>query len=202
MYHERSIVLYMPKETFNNLNEEKKQAILEVLKDEFQTKPFYDVNVKTIVEKLGIARGSFYQYFENLEDSYFTILNMETVDVHALFMEQYMAENGNLHESLVKYGEKLSQHLFDSNSYNIYKNRYLYWNEDLDRHWKEKYQNDASINFLQSTSSHTGVVREKVHFVKSIIHGLIRRNFQEEWTKVEFLEKYNMQVNWIEEGVK
>lgn len=65
----------MPKETFFNLDEKKKENILEVLVDEFSAKPFKDVTVKSIVDRLKIAKGSFYQYFEDLEDSYFYILN-------------------------------------------------------------------------------------------------------------------------------
>ena len=79
----------MPKEVFFNLSDEKRDNITSILKDEFRSKPFYKVNVKDIVEKAGIARGSFYQYFENLEDAYFTILNKETVDVHELFMKMF-----------------------------------------------------------------------------------------------------------------
>ncbi|WP_049944401.1 TetR/AcrR family transcriptional regulator [Anaerococcus provencensis] len=57
----------MAKDTFYNLEEEKRAKITEVLISEFSQKPFADVSVKTIVERLGIARGSFYQYFEDLE---------------------------------------------------------------------------------------------------------------------------------------
>ncbi len=57
----------LAKDTFYNLEEEKRAKITEVLISEFSQKPFADVSVKTIVERLGIARGSFYQYFEDLE---------------------------------------------------------------------------------------------------------------------------------------
>ena len=50
----------MPKQTFYNLSEDKRNLIDEVLKDEFSTKPYKDCNVKNIVERLSIARGSFY----------------------------------------------------------------------------------------------------------------------------------------------
>lgn len=56
----------LAKDTFYNLEEEKRAKITEVLISEFSQKPFADVSVKTIVERLGIARGSFYQYFEDL----------------------------------------------------------------------------------------------------------------------------------------
>ena len=84
----------IPKEVFYNLTKEKQEKIIFV--EAFEAKPFQKVNVKEIVEKAGIARSSFYQYFKNLEDAYFTILNKETVDIHKLFMKMFLLKNKNL----------------------------------------------------------------------------------------------------------
>ena len=83
----------MPKEVFLKLPAEKQQKILFVLETEFKTKPFQKVNVKEIVEKSGIVRGSFQKYFENLEGAYFTILEKETIDIHELFMKIFAEKN-------------------------------------------------------------------------------------------------------------
>lgn len=50
----------IPKEVFYNLTKEKQEKIIFVFKEVFKTKQFQKVNVKEIVEKAGIARGSFY----------------------------------------------------------------------------------------------------------------------------------------------
>lgn len=55
----------MPKETFLNLSEEKKKIIINAAKREFARVPFQETSIKNIVEDAGIARGSFYQYFES-----------------------------------------------------------------------------------------------------------------------------------------
>lgn len=54
----------IPKEVFYNLTKEKQEKIIFVFKEAFEAKPFQKVNVKEIVEKAGIARSSFYQYFK------------------------------------------------------------------------------------------------------------------------------------------
>ena len=64
----------MPKATFFNLSNEKRKKIVKVLTEEFEKKNIQEATVKEIVQKLGIARGSFYQYFETLEESYFLSL--------------------------------------------------------------------------------------------------------------------------------
>lgn len=189
----------MPKETFLNLPEEKKQKILEVLKKEFQSKPFQKVNIKSITEELRIARGSFYQYFENLEDSYFMILDTETTDIHQLFKDSVFQTEKTLHSVLISFGEQVAEILFQAESYMIYKNRYLYWDEDLNRNWNRR-QSDH-IDTFQNKYSDRMMELEKIHFVKSVIHNLIERNFQEEWSKETFLKKYNQHIVWIEKGV-
>lgn len=58
----------MPKETFLNLPEEKKKKIIKAAQNEFERVPLEQASIKNIVENAGIARGSFYQYFESKED--------------------------------------------------------------------------------------------------------------------------------------
>lgn len=189
----------MPKEVFYNLPDEKREKILVVLKKEFKSKPFQKVNVKAIVEESGIARGSFYQYFENLEDAYFTILDKETVDIHGLFIKIFVLKDRNLRESLVEYRKEISEIIFDQNSYMIYKNRYLYWNEDLNKSWESSHRNQEKL--FRDMSENGLMDLEKIHFIKSIIHSLIERIFRENWSKEEFLEKYIKHLIWIEKGV-
>ena len=58
----------MPKETFMNLPDVKKNKIIRAAKKEFERVPYEQASIKNIVEDANIARGSFYQYFESKED--------------------------------------------------------------------------------------------------------------------------------------
>ena len=58
----------MPKKTFENLPEEKRTQIQEVALDEFARQPFAQASLSKIVARLGIAKGSIYQYFDNKLD--------------------------------------------------------------------------------------------------------------------------------------
>lgn len=189
----------MPKEVFFNLTDEKREKIILVLEEEFKAKPFQKVNVKEIVEKAGIARGSFYQYFENLEDAYFTILEKETVDIHDLFIKIFFLKDKNMTATLEEYGKEIAEIIFDEKTYPIYKHMYLYWNEDLNRSWELSRKQEKEL-FKDMRES--GLVDlEKILFIKSVVHSLIERLFREEWTKEEFIEKYNKHITWVEKGV-
>ncbi len=65
-----SEVISMPKDTFFNLTEEKRQKIIRAAIDQFAELHYSNVTINGIVQDAGISKGSFYQYFENKDDLY------------------------------------------------------------------------------------------------------------------------------------
>ena len=66
----------MPKETFFNLPEEKRALISSVAIDEFANYSFDAASINRIVTSAGIAKGSFYQYFEDKRDLFLYIVDL------------------------------------------------------------------------------------------------------------------------------
>ena len=66
----------MPKETFYNLNEEKKEKIEKAIINEFSRNSFEKASISNIIEEAKIPRGSFYQYFDDKEDAVKYIIEM------------------------------------------------------------------------------------------------------------------------------
>ncbi len=60
----------MPKKTFYNLPQGKRNTIEKEALSVFLNNPYNKVTISLIVKTVGIPRGSFYQYFEDLEDLY------------------------------------------------------------------------------------------------------------------------------------
>ena len=58
----------MPKDTFFNLPDEKRILIEETAVDEFATWGFDNASINRIVDQCQIAKGSFYQYFDDKKD--------------------------------------------------------------------------------------------------------------------------------------
>lgn len=65
----------MPKSTFHNLNEEKRERFLAVAHREFGLYDYNQASLSRIVAELGIAKGSVYQYFEDKRDLYYFLLD-------------------------------------------------------------------------------------------------------------------------------
>jgi AcrR family transcriptional regulator len=66
----------MPKETFFNLPAEKREHITNIAIEEFGDNEYADVSISRIVARAGIAKGSFYQYFDDKEDLYSYLLDL------------------------------------------------------------------------------------------------------------------------------
>ncbi len=66
----------MPKDTFFNLPEDKRILICNAAIGEFAENSFDQASVNRIVAKSGIAKGSFYQYFENKKDLFLYLVKL------------------------------------------------------------------------------------------------------------------------------
>ena len=69
----------MPRETFFNLDEDKKKKIIDAAVKEFTENQLHKSRVSSIIKEAGIPRGSFYQYFEDIDDLYYFVID-ETFD--------------------------------------------------------------------------------------------------------------------------
>ncbi|MCS7039370.1 MAG: TetR/AcrR family transcriptional regulator, partial [Anaerolineae bacterium] len=115
----------MPKPTFFNLPEEKREAICRVALEEFAAHPYGQVSINRIVARAGIAKGSFYQYFDSKKDLLFYLLdragqakmdylapiiqNIENHDFFTLIRELYIKgiEFAKSHPEYTEIGKRL-----------------------------------------------------------------------------------------------
>ena len=66
----------MPSQTFFNLPKPKREALIKVAIDEFSTLDYNSASISRIVRETGIAKGSFYQYFQDKKDLYLYLLKL------------------------------------------------------------------------------------------------------------------------------
>ena len=66
----------MPKQTFLNLPPEKRESIMNAAVEEFAEYGLENASTNRIVKNSGIAKGSFYQYFEDKQDVFMHMLDV------------------------------------------------------------------------------------------------------------------------------
>ena len=77
-------VMNEPKHTFRNLPADKRERILQAAVEEFASQGYKKASINSIVKKVGIAKGSLYQYFANKEALFFYIFEQFTILVKRL----------------------------------------------------------------------------------------------------------------------
>lgn len=110
----------MPKQTFLNLPEDKKQKILEAAKNEFSRVSVTEASINNIVTEANIARGSFYQYFESKEDLLIFMIDKASERVKDKVNEK-IKENGDIFETFIFFYDKIVETCKDSNNKMFYK---------------------------------------------------------------------------------
>ena len=66
----------MPKATFFNLPADKRNTLIELAIDEFAGHDYPQASISRLVERAGIAKGSFYQYFEDKRDLFMFLVDL------------------------------------------------------------------------------------------------------------------------------
>ncbi len=86
----------MAKQTFLNLNEEKRKVVEESLKKEFSRVPLKDALVSNIVKCAKIPRGSFYQYFNDIDDAFYYVIGQYSKDIKKTLLENIVRNKGDI----------------------------------------------------------------------------------------------------------
>lgn len=68
----------MPTELFNNLKEEKKNAVINAALEEFGSMGVINASTNNIVKRCGISKGSLFKYFETKDDLCFYLFELVT----------------------------------------------------------------------------------------------------------------------------
>ena len=89
-------VLNLPTETFLNLPKEKKNKILNAIKNEFARVPFEKVSINKIVQDAEISRGSIYMYFEDKKDMLSCVLSSYHDDIMSTVKESFNQNKGDI----------------------------------------------------------------------------------------------------------
>lgn len=112
----------MPKQTFFNLKEEKKEKIEKALIKEFSNNTFEKASISNIIAKANIPRGSFYQYFEDKEDAIYYIIN-KYLEKEKNRIYQYLLKNkGDIFETAINIYEDTAKITEKNENEELFKN--------------------------------------------------------------------------------
>ena len=115
----------MPKETFLKLSKEKQQKVINAAKKEFARVPIENVSIKKIVEEADIARGSFYQYFENKEDLLIYILKENSEKLNTKLKNKVKETNGDVFELYIFLYDSMIEEFTDNSDQELFRQIFI-----------------------------------------------------------------------------
>lgn len=205
----------MPTKTFFNLSEEKKQRLLDAALKEFSRVPVSEASINNIVKTAGIARGSFYQYFNDKEDLYFYFIGILRQDSRNLLYDNFKKAKGNLFEGYKMYFPKLLKWVMNERNKNIYRHMFL----NMNYRTTKEVSPETSKKPEQSRKYHIDSLKEiadlerlqlddeedfylLIKFITSLLNQTIGEGFANEESQQTMCKTFNKKINWLENGVK
>lgn len=201
--------------TFQNLNENKKNRIIDAALVEFSTRPFNEASITNIVKNADISRGSFYQYFGNKENIYKYLVNFLYTKHRDELVNILIENSGRLYPSLLKFYENYIDDLFESKYFAFYKNTFRYVNHYLigdegvlslrnqstnREEQQKKFISIVDMDDLKADSSQD--VLEYIYFLVNTIHHMIIDGFVNDLPMDEIKSRSYRAVDWLYYGIR
>ncbi|WP_078544513.1 TetR/AcrR family transcriptional regulator [Litchfieldia alkalitelluris] len=199
----------MPKITFHNLPDDKKQKLIQAVKKEFSRVPVYEASISNIIKTANIPRGSFYQYFEDKEDAYYYLLNEMVLELNNVFIALLTKHEGNLFEAMVDLFKLIIDE--DENFYllkNSFSNMSYKVEDKFSGIFSDYHNSNEKIEkislYINKKTLNINDDRE-IFFMMQIISAVTLRNFVEKFakdlTKEEAIKNYIIEMNMLKNGL-
>lgn len=201
----------MPKPTFFNLPKDKQETLLNTSKKEFSRAPFHEASISNIIKNAEIARGSFYQYFEDKEDLYFYLLSEDSKQNHERFVSAIEENNGDLFDSFIDVFQYMLINAQNDENRKFYKNAFLNMNYKVEhtimKNFDEEEFNKQFIkinNRINKSNLNIADEHEMIHVMKILmsvtLHNLIR-TFVKEISFEKSLHNYTFEIKLLKKGL-
>jgi len=198
----------LPKITFINLPEEKKQTLITAMRKEFSRVPLYDASISNIVKSANIPRGSFYQYFEDKEDAFFFLLNDLVIHIRNNFIVLLKKYDGDLFPTMIEFYQHI---IMEEEDVHFLKNAFLNMTYKIElsfsKIFKGQEHSGSLSDFLFNLNmNNLNISNQKELFhLLQIVFTITLRNVVEKFAKdlsnQEALANYKMEMNLLKSGL-
>lgn len=198
----------MPKSTFLNLPNEKKQRLIEILLENFSARHISQVKVADIVEDMAMSRGAFYKYFEDLEDAYTYTIQYYSIQIHRDILKYISQNKQDFFQGIENYLAWCSE-LEQKSSY-WQAIRFLTRSDDFTNHQRTKPSAESGrlkewFKLLKANGFHITSEEEAIsflYFIMDLVINSLTDYIANDWTTDELLQDYRYKVKWLQKGLK
>ncbi|SFG21903.1 transcriptional regulator, TetR family [Halobacillus alkaliphilus] len=201
----------MPKKTFFNLPEDKKQSLVEACRIEFSRVPLHEASISNMIKVCGISRGSFYQYFEDKEDAFYYLLKEKSKQRQETFILFLKETDGNIYEAVTKLFEVVMEEFEEEENRNFFKHVFLNMNHKIQNTFTNGETEDKFLQYLDDIKVHLDQSQfntendeefyHAIHLIRMLMFNNIVRHFAKGLTKEEAMKNFTLELNLLKRGI-
>ncbi len=210
IYKVRSDII--PKNDIKKLSIEKQIELKNAAIKEFSSVPLIKASINKIIQDINMPRGTFYLYFDNIEQLYIYVVKDYFEDVISLFINLLKENEGNIFNTFPKLLDKVYTLGYTEENKNFFKNFFINANGKLSNNLMdtnkekekkllfEEIKNNIDISNLNIDSE------EDMHDIFSILIFMTVNTLVQLFVKeidYEFIKKrYENKIRLIKKGIE
>lgn len=199
----------MPKQTFFNLSEDKRNRIIQSAMQIFSKYSLNDASISEIIESANISRGSFYQYFEDKTDLYMYLIGLFKKNYHSLMIKKFQKYDGDFYQGYKDYCCFYIQNITESKKFGFFENLYLGMNYQLNREninvlfTDERKRRLYDVVDLSDTKISTPEeLMEVLQFLHELLNNVIMEGFWRSLSVKETQAIFLKRLDWVFYGIR
>ncbi len=201
----------MPKQTFFNLPYEKQHHLLAAAQNEFSRVPLHKAVISNIIKSAQISRGSFYQYFEDLDDLFFYLLAEHVKKNQEQFIGQLKENEGDLVETFIRVFHHMLKDFQDENHRVFFRNAFLNMNHKVSNAFTNHNSLENLVNqrptFIEIVDIEKLNIQDKnevlpiMKIIQAVTFQNLIHSFAMQLSTEEAVANYTLEMNMIKNGL-
>lgn len=201
----------MPTKQFFNLTEEKRNILLQATIDELNRVSISDFSINQVVKKAGIARGSFYIYFENVQDIIEYVMKEYKNKLYENMTLLLKKNNGDIFETYIEIFNWIIDFISSEENINMKQNIMKYLVNNIDNSNIKKCREDEKDYIKQIVEDIDkkllNIFEEKeIYLVLDILNSISKNSIEEivilKEDKNKIVKRYINKIELVKKGLK
>jgi len=196
----------MVKQTFLNLSMEKQTRVLTAAKNEFSRASLNEASVANVIKEAGIPRGSFYQYFTDLEDIFYYILEDHSKDIKKRLSLNLVKYQGDLVKTFADLYQYIVEKVNSEKNEFYFRNIFMNMDYKLEKKFLPNLEDNLNeiINSIDIKSLNIDSRLQLIYIIEIIeavmMHNLIQ-SYQRNASKEKNIDIFVKELLLIKDGV-
>lgn len=196
----------MAKQTFLNLPEKKKSIIISSAKKEFSRAPLKDALVSNIVKEADIPRGSFYQYFEDLEDCFYYIVGEYSTNIKKRLLDNLVKNKGDIVISYQQLYIYILDMIYNEENKEYFEKIFLNMNYEIEKMFTPNFNDGLNLMLNQINISKLNIPSKFslgyiLDIIESVMMSNIIKSYKRNLSKEKNIEIFQKELLFICNGI-